>query len=49
MNLESAPRIGDSESDPEMDEQSEEEVGFQGNNMAYKSVEIDENLLKEEF
>lgn len=47
MNIAGTPRIGqDSESDPEVAEASEEEgLGFQGNNMAYKSVEIDDGLL----
>jgi NADPH-dependent 7-cyano-7-deazaguanine reductase QueF len=36
-------------SSAESDESDEEDVGFQGNNMAYKSVEIDEGLMRDEL
>jgi hypothetical protein len=41
---------GEEEYDDEDDEEEEgDEEGYQGNDMAYKSVEIDDNLMKEEL
>lgn len=43
--------MGSESSVNEDDDASEDddEGGYQGNNMAYKSVEIDDNLLREEL